>query len=244
MGGRSGALRPWLCRRPPSHGRENGWAGHDDLRCAPLILRGTPAGTAMIRRERRVTGPRFRCIVAGERGEVGYVTLAGLPLATGQLPLLAGSGRGARPEPARSLKALLWRRDGPWRPGAVRALARGWQGLGRHLARSGREVFPVGVSRARRCHTLSFPETDRVAAGHVALNAASCVHRIAVEVSVAGRGLPGVSGAVVRMRTSEAGFPAGGAGPASPRVSSSCGRRRARQGLHRCLPRTRSRRPG
>ena len=35
----------------------------------------------MIRRERRVTGPRFRCIVAGERGAVEYVTLAGFPLA-------------------------------------------------------------------------------------------------------------------------------------------------------------------
>jgi hypothetical protein len=35
----------------------------------------------MIRRERRVTGPRFRDIVAGERGAVEYVTLAGFPLA-------------------------------------------------------------------------------------------------------------------------------------------------------------------
>jgi hypothetical protein len=35
----------------------------------------------MIRRERRVTGPRFRYIVAGERGAVEYVTLAGFPLA-------------------------------------------------------------------------------------------------------------------------------------------------------------------
>jgi hypothetical protein len=33
----------------------------------------------MIRREHRVTGPRFRCIVAGERGAVEYVTLAGFP---------------------------------------------------------------------------------------------------------------------------------------------------------------------
>jgi hypothetical protein len=38
-------------------------------------------GTAMIRWERRVTGLRFRCIVAGERGAVEYVTLAGFPLA-------------------------------------------------------------------------------------------------------------------------------------------------------------------
>ncbi len=35
----------------------------------------------MIRRERRVAGPRFRYIVAGERGAVEYVTLAGSPLA-------------------------------------------------------------------------------------------------------------------------------------------------------------------
>lgn len=35
----------------------------------------------MIRRERRVTGPRFRYIVAGERGAVEYVALAGFPLA-------------------------------------------------------------------------------------------------------------------------------------------------------------------
>jgi hypothetical protein len=35
----------------------------------------------MIRRERRVTGPRFRYIVAGERGPVEYVTLADFPLA-------------------------------------------------------------------------------------------------------------------------------------------------------------------
>jgi hypothetical protein len=34
----------------------------------------------MIRRERRVTGrPRIRYIVAGERGAVEYVTLAGFP---------------------------------------------------------------------------------------------------------------------------------------------------------------------
>ena len=38
-------------------------------------------GTAVIRRERRVTGPRLRYIVAGERGAVEYMTLAGLPLA-------------------------------------------------------------------------------------------------------------------------------------------------------------------
>ena len=43
----------------------------------------------MIRRERRVTGPRFRYIVAGERGAVEYVTLAGIP-AGDQLPLPAG----------------------------------------------------------------------------------------------------------------------------------------------------------
>jgi hypothetical protein len=35
----------------------------------------------MIRRERRVTGPRFRHIAAGERGAVEYVSLAGFPLA-------------------------------------------------------------------------------------------------------------------------------------------------------------------
>lgn len=46
----------------------------------PFILCGIPPGTAIIRRERRVTGPRFRYIVAGERGAVEYVTLAGFPL--------------------------------------------------------------------------------------------------------------------------------------------------------------------
>jgi lactate dehydrogenase-like 2-hydroxyacid dehydrogenase len=51
-----------------------GW--HDDQRCVPFTLRGTPPGAAMIRRERRVTGLRFRYIVAGERGAVEYVTLA------------------------------------------------------------------------------------------------------------------------------------------------------------------------
>lgn len=34
----------------------------------------------MTRRERRVTGTWFRYIVAGERGAVEYVTLAGFPL--------------------------------------------------------------------------------------------------------------------------------------------------------------------
>jgi hypothetical protein len=34
----------------------------------------------MIRRERRVTGPRFRYFIAGQRGAVEYVTLAGFPL--------------------------------------------------------------------------------------------------------------------------------------------------------------------
>jgi hypothetical protein len=47
----------------------------------PFILRGTPPGTAVIRRERRVTGPRFRYIVAGEPGAVEYVNSAGFPLA-------------------------------------------------------------------------------------------------------------------------------------------------------------------
>lgn len=67
---------------PPSVSWPRKWlGGHDVLRCMPFILRGTPPGTAMIRRERRVTGPRFRYIVAGERGAVEYVTLAGFPLA-------------------------------------------------------------------------------------------------------------------------------------------------------------------
>jgi hypothetical protein len=35
----------------------------------------------MTRRERLVTGLRFRYIVAGERGAVEYATLAGFPLA-------------------------------------------------------------------------------------------------------------------------------------------------------------------
>lgn len=35
----------------------------------------------MILRERHATGPRFRYIVAGERGAAEYVTLAGFPLA-------------------------------------------------------------------------------------------------------------------------------------------------------------------
>ena len=35
----------------------------------------------MTRRERRVTGPRLRYIVAGEFGAVEYMTLGGLPLA-------------------------------------------------------------------------------------------------------------------------------------------------------------------
>jgi hypothetical protein len=42
----------------------------------PFILRGAFAVTAMIRRKRRVAGPRFRYIVAGERGAVEFVTLA------------------------------------------------------------------------------------------------------------------------------------------------------------------------
>jgi hypothetical protein len=77
--------------------------GHDDLRCMPFILRGTPQETAMILRERHATGPRFRSIVAGERGAAEYVTLAGFPLAISyhSAQPLDGSG----PCPAMSLKA-------------------------------------------------------------------------------------------------------------------------------------------
>ena len=51
----------------------------------------------MIGQGRRVTGPRFRYIVAGERGAVGYVTLAGFPLAIScQSP---HHGTGSRPVP-------------------------------------------------------------------------------------------------------------------------------------------------
>jgi hypothetical protein len=60
-----------LAMPPPSVSWPRKWLGRlDNLQCMPFILRGTPAGPAMIRRERRVTGPRFRCIVAGERGAV------------------------------------------------------------------------------------------------------------------------------------------------------------------------------
>lgn len=66
---------------PPSASWPRRWlGGHDDLGCVPFILRGSSPGTAMIRWEPRVTGPRFRYIVAGERGAVEYVTLAGFPL--------------------------------------------------------------------------------------------------------------------------------------------------------------------
>ena len=57
----------------------------------------------MIRRERRVTGPRFRYIVAGERGAVEYVTLAGFPLAISYHSPQALDG--SSPCPATSLKA-------------------------------------------------------------------------------------------------------------------------------------------
>jgi hypothetical protein len=83
-----------------SHGRERGWTGMTGM---PFILRGTPPGTAMICRERRVTGPRFRYIVAGERGAVEYVTLAGFPLAISHHSPQALDG--FSPCPATSLKA-------------------------------------------------------------------------------------------------------------------------------------------
>src|SRR5438046_1180981 len=69
-----------LAMPPPSVSWPRKWLdGHDDLWCMPFILRGTPPGTAMIRRERRVTGPRFRYIVAGERGSRRVRHLCRLP---------------------------------------------------------------------------------------------------------------------------------------------------------------------
>jgi hypothetical protein len=61
----------------------------------PFILRRVPCWRAVIRWERCVTGRRLRCIVAGERGAVGYVTLAGFPLAISyhSPQPLDGSGR-------------------------------------------------------------------------------------------------------------------------------------------------------
>jgi len=147
-----------LVMLPLSASRPRKWlGGHDDLRCIPFILRGTPQGTAMILRERHATGPRFRYIVAGERGAAEYVTLAGFPLAISYHS--AQPLDGVRPMPCDVLEGPCYvRQDGPRRPEAVRATAGSRQGRGGRLACSGREVLPLGISRARRRRTLSFPE--------------------------------------------------------------------------------------
>jgi len=69
-----------------------------------------------------------------------------------------------------SLKAPPWQRNGLRR----RALACGRQGRGGHLARSGWEVLPVGVSRAPLPHPVLPLESGLAAAGRVALGGPSC----------------------------------------------------------------------